>query len=294
MNTTTRSTTTLASPAEETRYEEELARGLRAADEEAFAAIYRRWGSLVHTMATRSLGDAHEAEDVTQQVFIGAWRGRDGFSPERGALGAWLIGITRRKIVDALAARRRRLALIDSAVHDADTSRLGEEAPDDVLDRVLLVDELSRLPRPQREVLCLAFYEDLTQTQIARRIGMPLGTVKSHARRGLHRLRTVIEQGGTRGGDVQAGRPEASPAHPLRRPRPKQDRQTATSSDPTRRNHPHDLPDPPRDRRPGRCLRPRPRYHHARHGGCRRPGRQGHGVRLPRHPRDDRRRLRQR
>ena len=194
MTTQTRSTTALVPPVEETRYEEELARGLAAADEEAFAAIYRRWGSLVHTMATRSLGDTHEADDVTQQVFIGAWRGRNGFRPDRGALGAWLVGITRRKIIDALAARTRRLSLVDSAAHGAAPAATTAAAPDDVLDRVLLVEALSRLPRAQREVLCLAFFEDLTQAQISERTGVPLGTVKSHARRGLHRLRMVIEQ----------------------------------------------------------------------------------------------------
>ncbi|TDT42726.1 RNA polymerase sigma-70 factor (ECF subfamily) [Streptomyces sp. BK208] len=195
MNTSIRPTTTAVPPVEETRYEEELARGLAGADEEAFAAIYRRWGSLVHTMATRSLGDAHEAEDVTQQVFVGAWRGRHGFRPERGALGAWLVGITRRKIVDALAARTRRLSLIESAAQDAAPARLVQQAPDEILDRVLLVDAMSRLPRAQREVLCMAFYEDLTQVQIAERTGVPLGTVKSHARRGLHRLRTAVDRG---------------------------------------------------------------------------------------------------
>ncbi|MFE5212320.1 RNA polymerase sigma factor, partial [Streptomyces sp. NPDC056600] len=94
--------------------EAELVRGLRTADQDAFAAVYRRWGPLVHTMATRSLGDSHEAEDVTQQVFLGAWRGRDGYHPERGSLGGWLVGITRRKIVDALAARTRRPAPLDT------------------------------------------------------------------------------------------------------------------------------------------------------------------------------------
>ncbi|MFD7568187.1 sigma-70 family RNA polymerase sigma factor [Streptomyces tendae] len=195
MKTRARPTSTLVPPVEETRYEEELAQGLVKADGEAFAAIYRRWGSLVHTMATRSLGDTHEAEDVTQQVFVGAWRGRRGFRPERGALGAWLVGITRRKIVDALAARTRRLSLIESAGQDVTPARLVQPAPDQVLDRVLLVEALSRLPKAQREVLCMAFYEDLTQAQIAERTGVPLGTVKSHARRGLHRLRTAVEPG---------------------------------------------------------------------------------------------------
>lgn len=195
MTTNTRSTGLRSSAVDDSQYEDELARCLCAADEIAFAAVYRRWGSLVHTMATRSLGDAHEAEDVTQQVFLGAWRGRDGYRPERGPLGAWLVGITRRKIIDALAARTRRLTLIDSMAYDAHLHRHEAGAPDDVLDRVLLVDALSRLPRHQREVLCMAFYQDLTQAQISECTGMPLGTVKSHTRRGLHRLREGIEQG---------------------------------------------------------------------------------------------------
>ncbi|MEV6663737.1 sigma-70 family RNA polymerase sigma factor [Streptomyces nigra] len=200
MSTRTRTATiptrpACSAPAEEILYEEELARGLLAGDQHALTGIYRRWGSLVHTLAARSLGDPHEAEDVTQQVFLGAWRGRHGFRPERGPLGAWLVGITRRKIADALSARTRRLALAD-AVGDATGPASGEgTGPDDVLDRVLLVDALSRLPARQRQVLCLAFYDDLTQAQIAERTGLPLGTVKSHTRRGLYRLRGALEQG---------------------------------------------------------------------------------------------------
>ncbi|MEV8087721.1 sigma-70 family RNA polymerase sigma factor [Streptomyces nigra] len=184
-----------SAPAEETLYEEELARGLLAGDQHALAAVYRRWGSLVHTLAARSLGDPHEAEDVTQQVFLGAWRGRHGFRPERGPLGAWLVGITRRKIADALSARTRRLALADAVGHGTGPASGEGTGPDDVLERVLLVDALTRLPARQRQVLCLAFYDDLTQAQIAERTGLPLGTVKSHTRRGLYRLRGALEQG---------------------------------------------------------------------------------------------------
>ncbi|MER5257983.1 MULTISPECIES: sigma-70 family RNA polymerase sigma factor [unclassified Streptomyces] len=197
MSSIMRTSERLFPPTEATALEEELAQGLVDADEQAFAAIYRRWSPLVHTMAARSLGDAREAEDVTQQVFLAVWRGRAGFHPERGPLGAWMVGITRRKIVDALAARSRRLRLIDAAGHAAGMAapHLRVAVTERVLDRVLLSQELSRLPRRQREVLHLAFYEDLTQVQISERTGLPLGTVKSHVRRGLFQLRTKIEEG---------------------------------------------------------------------------------------------------
>jgi RNA polymerase sigma-70 factor (ECF subfamily) len=170
----------------------DLAQGLVDGDEECLTAAYRRWGTLVHTLAGRSLGGTREAEDVTQQVFLAAWQGRQGYRPERGAFAGWLVGITRRKIADALSARTRRTDLLAAA--GALLGPLDDTygRPETVLDRVLLRGELARLPASQRRVLHLAFYEDLTQTQIAQRTGWPLGTVKSHSRRGLHQLRRCL------------------------------------------------------------------------------------------------------
>ncbi|KUN19893.1 RNA polymerase subunit sigma-24 [Streptomyces antibioticus] len=174
--------------------DEEVARGLVAGDEACLAEAYRRWSGLVHTLARRSLGDAEEAADVTQQVFLGVWRGRGGFRPERGAIGGWIVGITRRKIADALSARTRRTELVAAA-----GSAYGRAVPaagpaEAVLDRVVVQHGLARLPAAQQRVLRLAFYADLTQTQIADRTGWPLGTVKSHSRRGLRQLRAFLEQ----------------------------------------------------------------------------------------------------
>ncbi|MFF1443181.1 sigma-70 family RNA polymerase sigma factor [Streptomyces sp. NPDC058295] len=182
-------------PTEESLADEELARGLASGDEASLAAVYHRWRALVHSLAWRSLGDAREAEDVTQQVFLGVWSGRAGYRPERGALGGWIVGITRRKIADALAARTRRQELVASAGSWLTLRDPGRGRPEEVLDRVLVRGELARLPAPQRQVLRLTFYEDLTQTQIAERTGWPLGTVKSHARRGMLRLRGALEPG---------------------------------------------------------------------------------------------------
>jgi RNA polymerase sigma-70 factor (ECF subfamily) len=172
--------------------DEELARGLAEGDEACLAAVYHRWSALVHSLAARSLGDAREAEDVTQQVFLGVWRGRHGYRPERGAMAGWIVGIARRKIADALSARTRRLDLLTSvASATAPLAALAhtDEPSEAVLNRVLVGHALAGLPPAQQRVLRLAFYEDLTQSQIAERTGWPLGTVKSHARRGLHQLR---------------------------------------------------------------------------------------------------------
>ncbi|MGW2384869.1 sigma-70 family RNA polymerase sigma factor [Streptomyces sp. NPDC001658] len=180
-------------PAGDRLTEEELARGLVAGDEACLTAAYRRWSALVHTLAWRSLGDPREAEDVTQQVFLGVWCGRQGYRPERGTLAGWIVGITRRKTADALAARSRRADLVARAGAPlARTEPFGDRT-DTTLDQVVVRAELARLPSAQQRVLRLTFYEDLSQTQIAERTGWPLGTVKSHARRGLHRLHRSLE-----------------------------------------------------------------------------------------------------
>ncbi|WP_340384745.1 sigma-70 family RNA polymerase sigma factor [Streptomyces sp. SS7] len=166
----------------------DLVDGFLAGDEECLEIVHRRWSPLVHTLAKRSLGDAREAEDVTQVVFLAAWRGRSGFAPDRGTLPGWLVGIARRKIADALSARTRRTELVAAAGAALLTADDAAVHPEAAVERALLADELARLPVSQRRVLSLAFYDDLTQTQIAELTGWPLGTVKSHARRGLHRL----------------------------------------------------------------------------------------------------------
>ncbi|MEU9027575.1 RNA polymerase sigma factor [Streptomyces sp. NPDC048383] len=177
-----------------------VAAGFAAGDERSMEEVYRRWRPLVNSLARRSLGDEREAEDVTQQVFLAAWRGRGGYRPGPGGLGAWLTGITRHKIADALEARTRRARAVAAAAGAAHEpapypGAPGRPEPEQVLDRVLILSELARLPSAQRRVLCLAFYADLSQTQIAARTGLPLGTVKSHMRRALHLLRRSLDPG---------------------------------------------------------------------------------------------------
>jgi RNA polymerase sigma-70 factor (ECF subfamily) len=157
-------------------------------DAAALREAYDRHGSAVYTIALRCLGAHHDAEDVTQQVFVRAWRGRATFDPQRGTLGAWLVGITRRQVSERLAGHLRDLRTADRAGHAAPPSG-SASVSEQVVDAVVVADELGRLAPQVRAVVRLAFFDDLTHQQIAAVTGLPLGTVKSHLRRGLDRLR---------------------------------------------------------------------------------------------------------
>ncbi len=168
-----------------------LSDAFRAGEEAALAEAYSRWSALVHTLALRSLGDPRDAEDVTQKVFVAAWRGRTRYDPAKARLGAWLVGITRHCIADTHEARTR--ARRAEEAHTAEQPAGQVVDTEELADRLMVSDELDRLDPVPRQVMKLAFYADLTHTQIADDLGLPLGTVKSHIRRSLARLRTRLE-----------------------------------------------------------------------------------------------------
>ena len=179
--------------------DQEVARRFAAGEEQALAWAYERWAGQLHGMAVRAFGAGPDAEDVTQQTFIAAWTGRARYRPEQGALPAWLVGVCRHKIADTWARRDRQRREAEAAMAEVQAAPAGgvtSGVDAAVADRVLLLDELDRLGQPQRGIIELAFYEDLTHAQIAARTGLPLGTVKSHIRRTLERLRTRLEVDG--------------------------------------------------------------------------------------------------
>jgi RNA polymerase sigma-70 factor (ECF subfamily) len=177
----------------------EVGRRFVAGDEQALALAYERWAGQIHGMAVRAFGAGPDAEDVTQQVFVSAWTGRARYRPDAGPLPAWLVGVARHKIADGWARRERQRKEAEAAMAQAQATPSGPVTPAvdaAVADRVLLLDELDRLGQPQRGIIELAFFEDLTHAQISDRTGIPLGTVKSHIRRTLERLRTRLEVDG--------------------------------------------------------------------------------------------------
>jgi len=163
-------------------------------DERALEEAYRRWSRLVFTVAQRATGSPDDAADVTQATFVSAWRSRQGFDANKGSLPAWLMSISRRRLADHWKERSREMRRTDAVARVTDDPE--HEPVDGLVDRVLLADELERLGEPQRRIMELAFFQDLTHVQIAGVLDLPLGTVKSHIRRFLDRLRTRLEVDG--------------------------------------------------------------------------------------------------
>jgi len=164
-----------------------LARDFAAGAEGALEELYRDISPLVYSLAVRTLGDATEAEDVTQQTFVAAWRSRHTFDPDKGALRGWVVGIARKTIAGALEGRTK-----DRRRFEAVRDEVAVPQPDHI-DDLLLAYEIDALGDPRRTIMALAFYEGHTHEQIAASLAMPLGTVKSHIRRSLTTLRNRLE-----------------------------------------------------------------------------------------------------
>src|SRR5262245_48608940 len=171
----------------------EIARG----DRDAFARFYDLHATLVHTFALRILRERSEAEEVVQDVFVQVWRQAGAYRTDRGTPEAWLITLTRSRGIDKLRSRRRR----DEMLRPADNpDRLTEPAVAESVAgpaeaRATLSGALADLPAAQRSVLELAYFDGLTQSEIAARLGEPLGTVKTRMRTGLERLRGALAAG---------------------------------------------------------------------------------------------------
>ena len=165
--------------------------GLRSGDPRALEAVQEQCGATVFGYLRHMLRDRAAAEDVYQQVFTEIWRRGGQYDADRGSLATWALTIARSRAVDEL--RRRRPEPVDPA----HLPEAAAPAPQDAaLDRWRMAHLLARLPGEERELLRLRFYGELTQTEIADRTGLPLGTIKSRMVRGLERLRGLLDEEG--------------------------------------------------------------------------------------------------
>lgn len=170
-------------------------------DEQALGALYDRWVTRVHAVVFQLLGDADDAEDVTEEAFWQAWRQAGRYDAARGSPAAWLVAIARSRALDRLRARRRRLEIElpqPATASDTPAPELATGRPDPLAgaeaaerrDRV--VAALSALPPEQCETIRLAYFGGLSQVEIAERMGQPLGTVKTRVRLALDKLRESL------------------------------------------------------------------------------------------------------
>jgi len=171
----------------------ELLRAVAGGDEAALASIYDQYASILLGLLLRILHSRGEAEDVLQEVFLQVWRRAGDFDESRGRGFTWLVTLARSRAIDrlrALDSRSRTAAASASEPSDfvsdasADTFRAEQ--------REIVQAALAQLPDEQRRTLLLAYEEGLTQTEIAERMGQPLGTVKTRTRSGLLKLREML------------------------------------------------------------------------------------------------------
>ncbi|HEY3064279.1 MAG TPA: sigma-70 family RNA polymerase sigma factor [Methylomirabilota bacterium] len=170
----------------------ELIRSMAAGDRAAFAAFYDRYAPLAYGVILKVVRDRADGADVLQEVFWEAWRTATSYDAERGSPEAWIVMRARARAIDRVRARRRREETFVAPVADAVARDVGPDVARQVEDRDLVGAALDRLPPPQREAIELAYFEGLSQTEIAARLKQPLGTVKTRIRAGLERLREVM------------------------------------------------------------------------------------------------------
>ncbi|MCW2964938.1 MAG: polymerase subunit sigma-24 [Actinomycetia bacterium] len=174
------------------RTEEELLAAIVRGDERALADLYDRFGRVAYGLALRVLRDPALAQDAVQDAFLSAWRTAASFDARRGSTQTWLLTLVHRRAVDVVRreARRHTEPLDDPPLASLEST---EEVASVREQRRAVQSALVQLPPDQREALELSYYGGLTQSELAERLGIPLGTVKSRVFAGLAKLRDLLE-----------------------------------------------------------------------------------------------------
>ena len=162
-------------------------------DDVALAELYDRFGRVAYGLAIRVLRDQGLAEDAVQEAFLAVWRGAARFVPERGKASTWILTLVHRRAVDLVRREERRRA---EPLPDAEPADATPPADDELwlrLERERVQGALAKLPDRQREALELAYYGGFTQSELAERLGEPIGTIKSRMFTGLAHLRELLE-----------------------------------------------------------------------------------------------------
>ena len=175
--------------------DEALLEAVAGDDEAALGELYDRFGRIAYGLALRVVRDASLAEDAVQEAFLQVWRGAGSYRPERAKASTWLLTFVHRRAVDLVRREERRRAEPVEALPDPAGPSADEEAVRSSR-RQVVRDALRALPSEQRQAIELAYYGGLTQSELADRLGQPLGTIKSRMFTGLQRLRTLLDEAG--------------------------------------------------------------------------------------------------
>ncbi len=175
------------------RTDGDLIRAIAQADQSALAALYDRYASLVLAVCHRMLGERRAAEDLAHDLFLEVWRKAAAFDPKRGSVRTWLLVRTRSRALDRLrsAHHTRVVTMGDDPIAEQQPAGRASD-PSLAPDRLLVRDAVSALPDAQRAVLELAYFEGLSSSEIAARLVVPVGTVKSRTRAALQSLRASL------------------------------------------------------------------------------------------------------
>jgi RNA polymerase sigma factor (sigma-70 family) len=169
-------------------------------DEGALAELYDRVGRVAYGLAFRVLRDERLAEDAVQEAFLAVWRTAAGFRADLAKASTWILTLVHRRAVDVVRREERRRAdPLDELSRDAGTSESAEDEAWLGFERERVQGALQQLPHAQREAIELAYYGGFSQSELAERLGLPLGTIKSRMFAGLARLRELLDDGTERG-----------------------------------------------------------------------------------------------
>jgi len=180
-------------PQAEPESDVELLHAVARGDEEALARLYDQYRVILFSVLVRILKSREEAEDVLQEVFLQVWRRAKDFDQSRGKPFTWLVTLARSRAIDRIRQLGARQRLADSAAQN--TPDVVSDAVSDTLhseQREIVAGALAALPDEQRRTLNLAYFDGLTQSEIAEQLGTPLGTVKTRMRSGMIKLRELL------------------------------------------------------------------------------------------------------
>ena len=173
----------------------ELLRRVAAGDQAALGELYDRFSGLLLALARRVLGNDQDAEEVLQEVFLQVWNQARRYDPSRSSVSTWLVLITRSRSIDRLRSRQVKDRTLQGLKQENPSTHTSPEGPGSVLwseRRQRLNSEMSELPAEQRQILQLAFFKGMTQSEIAQSTGIPLGTVKTRTLLAMKKLRRAL------------------------------------------------------------------------------------------------------